>query len=47
MNERELLEKQSILEKTLVDYKVKARVTDVTRGPSVTRFELSLNQVLK
>lgn len=37
---RELLEKQSILEKTLVDYKVKARVTDVTRGPSVTRFEL-------
>ncbi len=30
----------AILEQTLADFKVKARVSAVTRGPSVTRFEL-------
>ena len=30
----------AVLEQTLADFRVKARVTAVTRGPSVTRFEL-------
>lgn len=30
----------AVLEQTLADFKVRARVVAVTRGPSVTRFEL-------
>ncbi len=38
---REDIRKQClILEQTLADFRVKAKVTAVTRGPSVTRFEL-------
>lgn len=36
----DILEQCSVLEQTLRDFKVRANVIDVTRGPSVTRFEL-------
>lgn len=38
--EKEIFDQCSILEQTLSDFRVKATVTAVTRGPSVTRFEL-------
>lgn len=38
--EKDIREQCSVLEKTLADFKVKARVAHVTRGPSVTRFEV-------
>lgn len=38
--EGEIIEQCSILEQTLADFRVKASVVAVTRGPSVTRFEL-------
>lgn len=36
----DILDQCSVLEQTLRDFKVRANVIDVTRGPSVTRFEL-------
>ena len=39
---KELREKSQILEQTLQSFKVNARVTGVTKGPAVTRFELEL-----
>jgi len=36
----ELLKTSSILEETLQTFGIEARVTDVTRGPTITRFEL-------
>lgn len=36
----ELEETSALLEDTLMTFGVEARVTDVTRGPSITRFEL-------
>ncbi|MCQ2358647.1 MAG: DNA translocase FtsK [Phascolarctobacterium sp.] len=38
--EQGVKEQCGVLEKTLADFKVKAKVINVTRGPSVTRFEL-------
>lgn len=38
--EKDIMEQCSILERTLADFKVRAKVIAVTRGPSVTRFEL-------
>lgn len=38
--ESDIMQQCSILEQTLADFKVKASVIAVTRGPSVTRFEL-------
>ncbi len=38
--ENDIMHQCSILEQTLADFKVKAKVVAVTRGPSVTRFEL-------
>lgn len=38
--EQGVKEQCTVLEKTLADFKVRARVINVTRGPSVTRFEL-------
>lgn len=38
--ESEIMEQCSVLEQTLMDFKVRAKVIAVTRGPSVTRFEL-------
>jgi len=36
----ELLKTSSVLEETLQTFGIEARVTDVTRGPTITRFEL-------
>lgn len=36
----DILDQCAVLEQTLRDFKVRANVIDVTRGPSVTRFEL-------
>ncbi|MCC6796105.1 MAG: DNA translocase FtsK [Candidatus Hydrogenedentes bacterium] len=36
----ELLKTSQILEETLQTFSIEARVTDVTRGPTITRFEL-------
>lgn len=36
----ELLKTSSVLEDTLQTFGIEARVTDVTRGPTITRFEL-------
>lgn len=36
----DIMDQCSVLEQTLADFKVRARVVAVTRGPSVTRFEL-------
>lgn len=38
--QRDIMEQCAVLEQTLEDFRVKARVIAVTRGPSVTRFEL-------
>ncbi len=38
--ESDIMNQCSILEQTLADFRVKAKVVAVTRGPSVTRFEL-------
>lgn len=38
--ESDIMHQCSVLEQTLADFKVKAKVVAVTRGPSVTRFEL-------
>ena len=38
--ESDIVNQCSILEQTLADFRVKAKVVAVTRGPSVTRFEL-------
>ena len=38
--QEEIAEKVRILEQTLADFKVNAKVVHATRGPSVTRFEL-------
>lgn len=38
--ESDIMQQCSVLEQTLADFKVKASVIAVTRGPSVTRFEL-------
>ena len=38
--QRDIMEQCAILEQTLADFKVRAKVIAVTRGPSVTRFEL-------
>lgn len=38
--ERDIMEQCAVLEQTLADFKVRAKVIAVTRGPSVTRFEL-------
>ncbi|MDO4178249.1 MAG: DNA translocase FtsK 4TM domain-containing protein [Phascolarctobacterium sp.] len=38
--EQGVKEQCGVLEKTLADFKVRAKVINVTRGPSVTRFEL-------
>lgn len=38
--ESDIMQQCGILEQTLADFKVKASVIAVTRGPSVTRFEL-------
>ncbi len=38
--ERDIRHQCSVLEQTLADFRVRARVIAVTRGPSVTRFEL-------
>lgn len=37
---KDIYDQCAILEQTLADFKVKASVRNVTRGPSVTRFEL-------
>ena len=39
-DEAEIMNQCAILEQTLADFKVNAKVVAVTRGPSVTRFEL-------
>lgn len=39
-SEKDIMAQCSVLERTLSDFKVRARVVAVTRGPSVTRFEL-------
>ncbi len=36
----ELLKTSQVLEETLQTFSIEARVTDVTRGPTITRFEL-------
>jgi S-DNA-T family DNA segregation ATPase FtsK/SpoIIIE len=36
----ELLKTSQVLEETLLTFSIEARVTDVTRGPTITRFEL-------
>ena len=38
--QRDIMEQCAILEQTLGDFRVRAKVIAVTRGPSVTRFEL-------
>ncbi len=38
--EADIMRQCSVLEQTLADFKVRAKVIAVTRGPSVTRFEL-------
>ncbi len=38
--EQDVMAQCAVLERTLADFKVKANVVNVTRGPSVTRFEL-------
>ena len=38
--EKDIMEQCSVLEQTLTDFRVRAKVIAVTRGPSVTRFEL-------
>lgn len=38
--ERDIMEQCAVLEQTLADFRVRAKVIAVTRGPSVTRFEL-------
>ena len=38
--QRDIMEQCAILEQTLSDFRVRAKVIAVTRGPSVTRFEL-------
>lgn len=38
--QNDIMQQCSVLEQTLADFRVKAKVTAVTRGPSVTRFEL-------
>lgn len=40
VNKEEIRTQCSALEKTLADFGVKAKITGVTNGPSVTRFEL-------
>lgn len=38
--QRDIMDQCAVLEQTLADFKVRAKVIAVTRGPSVTRFEL-------
>ncbi len=38
--EKDIMEQCSVLEQTLGDFRVRAKVIAVTRGPAVTRFEL-------
>lgn len=38
--QEDIMEQCAVLEQTLADFRVKAKVVAVTRGPSVTRFEL-------
>lgn len=38
--QNDIMQQCSVLEQTLADFRVKAKVVAVTRGPSVTRFEL-------
>lgn len=38
--EKDIMQQCAVLEQTLADFRVKAKVIAVTRGPSVTRFEL-------
>ena len=38
--EQDIMQQCAILEQTLADFRVRAKVIAVTRGPSVTRFEL-------
>lgn len=38
--QKDIMDQCAVLEQTLADFKVKAKVIAVTRGPSVTRFEL-------
>lgn len=38
--QKDIMDQCAVLEQTLADFKVRARVVAVTRGPSVTRFEL-------
>ncbi|MCQ2979401.1 MAG: DNA translocase FtsK [Clostridia bacterium] len=41
-SKQELKDKSKVLEQTLQSFKVNAKVTGVTKGPAVTRFELEL-----
>ncbi|WP_405384217.1 DNA translocase FtsK 4TM domain-containing protein [Phascolarctobacterium sp.] len=38
--QKDIMEQCAVLEQTLADFRVRAKVVAVTRGPSVTRFEL-------
>ncbi len=38
--QKDIMEQCAVLEQTLADFRVKAKVIAVTRGPSVTRYEL-------
>lgn len=38
--EKDIMQQCAVLEQTLADFRVRAKVIAVTRGPSVTRFEL-------
>lgn len=38
--QKDIMEQCAVLEQTLADFRVRAKVIAVTRGPSVTRFEL-------
>ncbi len=38
--QKDIMDQCAVLEQTLADFKVRAKVIAVTRGPSVTRFEL-------
>lgn len=40
INNEEVLEQAKILEQTLTDFKVSARIVNIVNGPSVTRFEV-------
>ena len=44
---KELLENADKLEKTLLSFGVEAKILEVTKGPSVTRFELQLKAGIK